>query len=271
MLGISIIIPCKNEEVYISRCIDSIFKQEDMILDKEVIVVDNGSTDKTIRILESYGADIKFYVCPHLPIAGLRNFGVEKSSKEWIAFIDADVEVDKYWGKMLSEFLQDQVKKGINVKNIITGSTCLVPNNHTWIEQVWYEQLMLRDATVTKYINSGNMILHRELFNRLGGFDISYKTGEEEKLCENARVYHNGIILKNHNIKAVHHGYPKNIVAFFQRMRWHGKGMSKYLLTPWKSKPLLLAIYYLFLTVGFILLNLTFHHYLYLTLLFLLL
>ena len=96
------------------------------------------------------------------------------------------------------------------------------------------------------------MILHRELFNRVGGFDISYKTGEEEKLCENARLCHKGVILKNNDIKAVHHGYPKNIVAFFQRMRWHGAGMTKYLLTPWKSKPLLLAIYYLFLTVGLI-------------------
>src|SRR3990172_7662165 len=271
MFGISIVIPCKNEEKYISRCIDSLLRQEGTILDKEVIVVDNGSTDNTLRILENYGSEISYYVHPDLPIAGLRNFGVEKSTKEWIAFVDADVEVDRYWAKMLSQFLEDQVKKGVDAKKIITGSTCMVPDNPTWVEQIWYEQLMVRDASVTKYINSGNMILHRDLFNRLGGFDISYKTGEEEKLCENARVHHNAIIIKNHDIKAVHHGYPKSIAAFFQRMRWHGKGMSRYLLTPWKSKPLLLAIYYLFLTVGFILLNLTFHHYLYLTLLFLLL
>jgi len=269
MFGISVVVPCKNEEKYISRCIDSLLRQEGVSLDIEIIVVDNGSRDNTLDVLEKYGSDIAYYVRTDLSISGLRNFGVEKSTKEWIAFVDADVEVGKDWAKTIFGFLEDQEKKGADVKNIITGSTCLVPENPTWVERVWYEQLMLRDASVTKYINSGNMILHRELFDRVGGFDISYKTGEEEKLCENARLYHKGIILKNHDIKAVHHGYPKNIAAFFQRMRWHGTGMSKYLLTPWKSKPLLLAIYYLFLTVGFITMILTFHHYLYFLLLFL--
>lgn len=271
MFRISIVIPCKNEEKYISRCIDSLLRQEGATLDREVIVVDNGSTDNTLRILKNYGSDIAYYVRPDLPIAGLRNFGVEKSTKEWIAFVDADVEVDKYWAKTLSRFLEDQAKMGTDVKKIITGSTCLVPDNPTWVEQIWYEQLMSRDASVTKYINSGNMILHRELFHRLGGFDVSYKTGEEEKLCENARAYHNAIVIKNPDIKAVHHGYPKNLYAFFQRMRWHGAGMSRYLSMPWKSKPLLLAIYYLFLTAGFIISISTFHHYLYFSLLFLLL
>lgn len=254
MLSISIVIPCKNEEKYISRCIDSLLRQEGMVLDREIIVVDNGSTDNTLKILEKYGSEITFYVKPDLSIAELRNFGVEKSIKEWIAFVDADVEVDKYWAKMLNRFLEDQLDKGNDIKNIITGSTCLVPNNPSWVEQVWYEQLMLRDATVTKYINSGNLILHREMFNRLGGFDPFYKTGEEEKLCENARLYHNAIIIKSNDIKAVHHGYPKNIKSFFRRMRWHGLGMSRYLSTPWKSKPLLLATYYLLSTIVYIIL-----------------
>lgn len=269
MVGISIIVPCKNEEKYISRCIDSLLLQEEINLEKEIIVVDNGSTDNTLKILNKYGSSITCYVQPELTIAGLRNFGVRKSTKEWIAFVDADVEVSKSWAKMIIVFTEDQKNKGIDVRRIITGSTCLVPDNPTWVERVWYEQLMLRDVSHMKYINAGNMILYRDLFNRLGGFDISYKTGEEEVLCENARLHHNGIILKNNDIKAVHHGYPKNIVAFFQRMRWHGKGMSRYLLRPWKSKPLLLAIYYLFLTACFIVSIFTFHFYLYLSLLFL--
>jgi len=269
MFGISIIIPCKNEEKYISRCIDSLLHQEEVLLDKEIIVVDNGSIDKTLKILENYKNEITWYVRPDLPIAGLRNFGVEKSTKEWIAFVDADVEVDRYWAKVLIKFIEDQTKKVPDIKKMITGSTCLVPKKPSWVEQVWYEQLMLRDTSSAKYINSGNMILHREFFNRLGGFDTSYKTGEEEKLCEEARLKHNGNIIKNDDIKAVHHGYPKNVPAFFQRMRWHGKGMSKYLATPWKSKPLLLAIYYLFLTIGYVFLLSTLHYYFYLSLLYL--
>ena len=252
MVGISVVVPCKNEEKYISRCVNSLLRQEGAALEMEVVVVDNGSTDNTLELLKSFGSNITYHVCPDLPIAGLRNYGVEKSTKEWIAFVDADVEVDKHWGESFIGFLEELAGKKVDVKRIITGSTCLVPENPTWIERIWYEQLMLRDTAATKYINSGNLVLHREMMKTLGGFDTSYKTGEEERLCEEARLRHGGIILKNPGMKAVHHGYPKNIGAFFQRMRWHGKGMSKYLVKPWKSKPLLLALYYLFLTVGYV-------------------
>jgi glycosyltransferase involved in cell wall biosynthesis len=271
MLGIAIIIPCKNEEKYIAKCIDSLLHQEGVALDREIVVVDNGSTDNTLNILETYGPVITYYICPGLSIAGLRNFGVEKSTKEWVAFVDADVEVDKLWAKALNCFLEESTAKGIDRKRIITGSTCLVPENPTWVEQIWYEQLMLRDTNAPKYINSGNLILHREMFARLGGFNTSYKTGEEEKLCEEARLHHNAIVLKNADMKAIHHGYPKGIRAFFQRMRWHGKGMARYLLNPWKSKPLMLAIYYLFLTAGYFILLLTTGGYIKFTFLFLLL
>lgn len=271
MPGISIIIPCRNEEKYIARCIDSLLRQEDAHLDREIVVVDNGSTDGTLKILDGYGSKITYYVCPDLAIAGLRNFGVEKSTKEWIAFVDADVEVDRYWAKTFIGFLEELEAKGIGRESVITGSTCLVPENPTWVERVWYEQLMLRDSESTKYINCGNLILHREMMSRLGGFDPSYKTGEEEKLCEDARLLHGGIVLKNAGMKAVHHGYPKNITAFFQRMRWHGKGMSRYLSRPWRSKPLLLAIYYLLITAGYLYLLAASGRYFHWTMLFLLL
>ena len=271
MLGISIIVPCRNEEKYVARCVDSLLRQDDSALDREIIVVDNGSTDNTLKILDGYGSKIRYYVCPDLPIAGLRNFGVEKSVKEWIAFVDADVEVDRYWAKTFIGFLEELETKGIERQRVITGSTCLVPENPTLVERVWYEQLMRRDSESTKYINCGNLILHREMMNRLGGFDPSYKTGEEEKLCGDARRLHGGIVLKNIGMKAIHHGYPKTIPAFFQRMRWHGKGMSRYLSRPWRSKPLLLAIYYLLITAGYLYLLATSGRYFHWTILFLLL
>jgi glycosyltransferase involved in cell wall biosynthesis len=269
--GISVIIPCKNEEKYISRCVESLLCQNRALLDLEIIVVDNGSTDDTLKILDRFGSKITYYVCPDLNIAGLRNFGVKNSVKEWIAFVDADVEVGRYWGQALARFIEESAEKGTDVTRIITGSTCLIPENPTWIERFWYDQLMLRDASETKYINSGNLILHREMMGRLGGFDTSYETGEEENLCEIARLYHNGIIIKNADIKAIHHGYPKDIGGFFRRMRWHGAGMSMYLLKPWKSKPLMLALYYLFLTASYLLFLFISNNYIILTSLFILL
>ena len=268
-VGLSIVVPCKNEERYISTCIESLLRQEGVILDREVVVVDNGSTDKTQEILKGYGSEIAWYVRPDLPIAGLRNFGVEKSTKEWIAFIDADVEVDRHWAKALFDHLEDLREKGKDLKKVITGSTCAIPDNPSWIDRTWYDQLILRDEAETKYINSGNLIMHREFFLRLGGFDPSYKTGEEERLCEVARLQHDALLLKNDAIKAVHHGYPKSVAAFFQRIRWHGSGMARYFLKPWRCKPLLLAMYYLLLTAMYVFSLIASPHYVRNTLLFL--
>jgi glycosyltransferase involved in cell wall biosynthesis len=251
--GLSVVIPCRNEERHISRCIDSLLRQEGVSLDLEIVVVDNGSTDGTLEILKGYGHGITWHVRPDLPIAGLRNFGVERSSKEWVAFIDADVEVDRLWAKALFDFLEELKREGKDPKKIITGSTCALPEDPNWIERTWYGQLILRDEYETKYINSGNLILHRELFLRLGGFDPSYKTGEEENLCLVARREHGALLLKNDAIRAIHHGYPKSVGAFFQRIRWHGSGMHRYFPRPWKCKPLLLAIFYLLLTVTYLL------------------
>lgn len=249
--GISFIIPCKDEEDHIKTCINSILDQSEKQFDTEIIVVDNGSTDKTIDCIRSFGEKVTLYLCPDFRIGELRNYGVSKSTYDWIAFIDADVEIDRDWCKHFRGFIRRIESGKIDPRKMITGSTCLVTEQPTWIERIWYQQLIFRDKNNLKYINSGNMVMHKELFDRIGGFKADFVTGEEEKLCGDA-VYHGGIVRKNENLKAIHHGYPRSVNAFFGRMRWHGLGMKGYLKRPWKSRPLILALYNLVTTFVFI-------------------
>lgn len=75
----------KNEERCIKRCIDSIIKAVD-----EVVVIDTGSTDKTLDIVSSY-KDIKllhFEWCDDF--AAARNFGLDHIESDWVLWIDAD-------------------------------------------------------------------------------------------------------------------------------------------------------------------------------------
>lgn len=243
MISLSVIIPCKNAENYISLCLDSLLRQDVNDSHFEIILVDNGSTDKTLEVLDNYVTKISLFVLQNGSISELRNYGAQESNGEWLAFIDADVEVDINWYGNLVTTIRELGRNGYDISKIITGSTYVILDTPTWIERIWFEQLLARDKVKNSYINAGNLIIHRSLFNAIGGFNPAYETGEDEKLYYDARI-HGGRIVKNSLIRAIHHGYPKSIKHFFKRERWHGLAMKNYLARPWKYRDLLLALYY---------------------------
>lgn len=88
---ISIIVPIYNVEDYLSRCIDSIINQTYKNL--EIILVDDGSRDKSGNICDEYLTKDSRIAVYHKTNGGLsdaRNFGIEKSTGEYIGFIDGD-------------------------------------------------------------------------------------------------------------------------------------------------------------------------------------
>lgn len=247
-IELSVIVPCKNAEKHISVCLDALLKQEIPSIKLEIIIVDNGSTDNTLKILDKYRSSVNVLSLPLGTISEVRNYGAMCSTGEWLAFIDADVEVDVSWGANLVRVINKFENENTDVYNIITGSTYFIPENSCWIEQIWFEQLKSRDKSSNRYINGGNLILHRELFDKIGGFDLTYETCEDEKLCLDARS-HGGKIIKEKSIMAIHHGYPKSLNQFFNRERWHGLGLINEIWHPWRSRDLLLSLYYIFVLI----------------------
>jgi glycosyltransferase involved in cell wall biosynthesis len=248
---ISVVIPCKNEEKHISRCLNALLRQRGENPPMDIVVVDNGSTDASLEILEGYKNNITLLSLPNASISALRNLGANESQGEWIAFIDADVEVHEDWYAAAVSTLRKLEDRGLDTANVVTGSTYAVPDNGTWIERIWYNQLMARDRERNDYINGGNLIVHRTLFNKVGGFDPRYRTGEDVKFCRDAKA-HGGSVVKDPSLLAFHHGYPKTIGQFFRRERWHGLGMARSLAKPWDSRDLSLAYFYSALLPAFL-------------------
>ena len=95
MVKISIVIPVYNGEKYIKRCLDSILKQT--LQDLEIIIINDGSTDKTQEILESYQKQcsdkIKIINKENEGQGKARNVGIDASRGEFITFVDADDEI----------------------------------------------------------------------------------------------------------------------------------------------------------------------------------
>lgn len=89
---LSIIICAYNSEKYIKRCLDSIYDQD--FLDYEVIVINDGSTDNTKEIIESYGKDIELINKNNTGLADSRNVGLSSAKGDYIWFVDSDDELE---------------------------------------------------------------------------------------------------------------------------------------------------------------------------------
>ena len=104
---VSAIIPCLNEEETLGICINKIKQTfESLNINGEIVVGDNGSTDRSVEIAESLGA-----VVAHQPIKGYGaaiQAAVKKASSDWLIMADAD---DSYDWTNLKPFL-DELEKG---------------------------------------------------------------------------------------------------------------------------------------------------------------
>ena len=200
MCAISFIIPALNEADGIANTLKSIKECIDSE-DYEIIVVDNGSTDDTVNIAESYGCKVK--ICPNATIAKLRNIGFEHSKGEILVFLDADVYLDILWYKNFKRLKASLIKNQLQV----TGSRCLPENDNNFLTKYWYLKLTEYDA---KYINSGHMVTTRKLFMNIGGFNEELVTAEDYDFCLRARKVGADVYSKP-ELKVYHTGYPENI------------------------------------------------------------
>ena len=96
-IKISSIIIAKNEENNITRCIESQLN----CIDEIIVIVDSGSTDKTLDLIKSY--NIKYEVVDWMGYAKTKQYAVSLTSNKWILWIDAD--------ESLTHALSDELKK----------------------------------------------------------------------------------------------------------------------------------------------------------------
>jgi len=100
--SVSVVIPVFNGERYLQQAIASALEQT--YPPHEVVVVDDGSTDASRSIVESFGGKVICKIQQNLGPSAARNLGTEVSTGEWIAYLDAD----DYW---LPDKLEKQIER----------------------------------------------------------------------------------------------------------------------------------------------------------------
>ena len=108
-MSTSIVIPVFNSEKYLDRCLSSVVNQD--CKDFEVIIINDGSTDKSEKIIKKYSAKysyIKYYKQENSGVSMARNLGIKKCTKDYITFLDADDWLDNDYIQKSETYLKSQ-------------------------------------------------------------------------------------------------------------------------------------------------------------------
>lgn len=210
MTKVSVIIPTKNEEKNIGRCLQSLQSQNYTSI--EVIVVDNHSNDKTRQITQKFGAEF-FEKGPERSVQ--RNFGAQKATGEILFFIDADMEI----GKEVIKQAVDLIRADPEIKSILVPEKSV--GNHFWARVRALERnCYLGESTI-----EAARIFDRNTFLKIGGFDESLIAAEDWDLTQRASRIGKISRVKD---EIIHHEGHLSLLDHLKKKYYYAKDIKRY-------------------------------------------
>ena len=167
----SIIIPARDEESYIGKCLKSI-KKIKYSGKLEVIVVNNGSTDRTAKVAENLGAQV--FREDRLGVSYARNLGAKKAKYDYLFFLDADCMLTKDYFSNLDKMMEIYGKQDVYAGPYVLydGGWLIRYITDRLNYYYWYFRL-IKLITNAQCFAGGNFVIRRDVFNKTGDFDTS--------------------------------------------------------------------------------------------------
>lgn len=206
---ISIIIPTKNEEKSIERCLKSLQKQSRSPI--EILVVDNHSTDHTQEISKKLGANV-FTAGPER--SAQRNFGAKAAAGDYFLFLDADMELES---NILSECfkLAKSGKEAIIISEKITGTG------------FWDRcRALEKSCYLSDELIEAARFFEKKLFLKLGGYDERLIASEDWDLHQRAKK--TGAKIGRTKNFVIHHVRENNLLAAAGKKYYYGRSLARY-------------------------------------------
>lgn len=185
MIKTSVIIPCYNAASHIKDLFESLRNQTLPQNEFEVIVVDDGSQDKTASLVRKYPFIYLFQ--KNQGAGSARNFGVQKSQGQILLFTDSDCIVPRDWVGKHTLVQERNEKIGIIVGGVKKPKEKSLV---AWADffSSWFNAHENLDRHLVKdYSPSVNASLKKEIFKKVGGFSRKKLTGEDVDFCFRAQ------------------------------------------------------------------------------------
>jgi glycosyltransferase involved in cell wall biosynthesis len=222
---LSVVIPCRNAERTLGTQLGALAR-ESWNEPWEVVVADNGSTDATTAVAETFRDRLQALrivdASERAGVAFARNRAVAESTGELIAFCDADDEVGSGWLAAMGEALVESV--------FVAARPEYATLNPPWIHESWdpppEDGLRThRFPPYLRYAGGGCLGIRRAVHDELGGFDESLPSCEDDDYC--FRVQRAGYDLVAVPRAVVHIRLRTRARDLFSQARWYAEGEAR--------------------------------------------
>ena len=217
MPKVSVIVPVYNVEKYIGRCIESILAQT--FTDFELILVDDGSPDKSGTICDEYAkidSRVRVIHKENGGVSSARNKGLDEARGEWIVFVDSDDWVEEEYLSVF--FVHDTRKDGLVLQGMIF-------DYDTYSKPIIFENRLIAGENFVKEVSACNIMRYGgpccKLFNNSIiqasniRFPLDYSYGEDTVFFYQYLVFVNEIRLSS---KANYHYIQDSSVSLMRRV-----------------------------------------------------
>ena len=208
----SIVIPTLNEEKFLPKLLGDLVKQKDK--DFEVIVADSFSKDKTKESIKAYKNKLKlsFFRTKKKNVAAQRNYGSQKAIGNYLIFLDADTRIN-------SSFLK-KIKKAAITKKGLLFLLYLLPDKEFKQYKPLFDLINIlvefSQNLPKRFSLGGSMVVERNFFKLIGGFDEELFIAEDHELIQRASSW------------GVYSKFIKEVVAYFSLRRMKKEGQIRF-------------------------------------------
>jgi len=237
---ITVVVPAKNEEEKIEKCLSAIFNQT--LQPFEVIVVDGHSTDRTEEIARKF--PVRIFYDDYGSIGSARQVGIDNAKGEYVAFTDADCIPEKTWLENLSKELNSgivgvgggtkNIGEGLWKKSISLALDSFLGSANSVQDRVFKEKRFVRS------LSGCNCMYRRSDIMKVGGFNIKLSINEDTEMGEKLRKFGKLLYIPN---AIVLHNQNRSFKDFVRRMYKFGYGRAKNRIWDLQCIPPVIALF----------------------------
>ncbi|MGI9289213.1 MAG: glycosyltransferase [Pseudomonadales bacterium] len=231
---VSVVLPVFNEEQYLEQCLIALRKVQYPEDKFEIIVVDNGSSDRSYAIAEQYADQLILH--PKVNVGAVRNYGVQHAKGDVIAFLDSDCLVPKTWLENGVQLLKQNPK-------CVFGGNLYLRADPSWTEKYWI--LQKPDEPLLQSDLLGSCIfVPKQYFQDVGGFNEEVTSGEDTEFSNKLKATGYKVTI-DEKLGVVHLGNPTTVSGFVKRQIWHSENYAKSIGSSLTDKVFWLVIIYI--------------------------